>query len=138
MDTEYRCSEGHLLKILTCKKEGANQGRDFIAGNECGAFHWLENYSGNAPKCRPKKDFVPTKQKSPEPAIKKLPVGSPHSQKAIIRSTDQAKLAEHKAKDLIDMADQFQTGEEMMAWYFEIARIMNEYFLSKVNAKLNE
>lgn len=139
IEPEYLCSEGHELKVLDVKKDGDNKGRKFLAGNECGAFIFLDLYHGNPPKCQPKKEWkqtsktTPAKTASPPPSKKKWPE-SPHSQhSALMKHTNLEDLARDKGKELMDLSDQFETDVDKIAWYFKIANHMNEYFLSKLN-----
>lgn len=139
---DYQCSAGHKMKVLVVKKQGDNHGRQFLASDDCGAFRFLDQYTGTPPKCQPKKE-----QKSEAPSWKKKeePSGSPkyiwkkdgtplspHSQSALLANTDMGSLTEHKYKELVDLMFQFDAIEDRVQWYFKLNNQMNNYFLSKI------
>ena len=122
MEQEYKCSEGHILKVLTVAKLGPNKGREFIAGDECGAFHWIDNYRGNAPKCTPKKENIQQPKKTPA-----------QTNNEISEILMQFETIQKKAQEIVDFVDTFKTHEEKVEWFLKLANIMNIYFLSKLN-----
>lgn len=135
MEPEYVCSAGHELKVLEVKKDGNNKGRQFLAGDECGAFRFLDQYKGKPPACTPKKEWKPEAKTSPPKKSwipPKLPA-SPHSQaSAMNATTDMLTMVEHKYKDLVDIVHQIDSTEDRLAWYFGLQKLMNAYFLSKL------